>query len=124
MAWREQELVLHWHILQTIEQLNELQPWANAGASAVSLAGALASLEDQEFVSYCKKENQKARSVFYAALDKAGMPYLKSHTSFVYFDSAPYHKDVRQVLESKQIVGARTFEEGSKWLRLSVGTAS
>ena len=109
---------------QTIVQLNELQPWANAGASAVSLAGALASLQDQEFVSYCKKENQKARSVFYSALEKAGMPYLKSHTNFVYFDSSPYHKDVRQLLESQQIIGARTFEDGSKWLRLSVGTVT
>ena len=107
---------------QTILQLNELQPWANAGASAVSLAGALASLDDKEFVGYCKKENQKARSVFYAALENAGMPYLKSHTNFVYFDSTPFQKDVRKVLESQQIVGARTFEEGSKWLRLSVGT--
>ncbi len=109
---------------QTIVQLNDLQPWANAGASAVSLAGALASLQDQEFVSYCKKENQKCRSIFYAALDKVGMPYLKSNTNFVYFDSTPYPKDVRKLLESQQIVGARTFEEGSKWLRLSIGTAA
>lgn len=107
---------------QTIKQLNDLQPWANAGASAVSLAGALASLKDKEFISFCKKENQKARAVFYSSLDKAGMPYIKSHTSFVYFDSSSYKKDVRQHLESHQIVGARTFEDGSKWLRLSVGT--
>jgi histidinol-phosphate aminotransferase len=109
---------------QTAKQLNELQPWANAGASAVTLAGALASLQDQDFVRFCKAENQNARSIFYAALDKTGMPYIKSHTSFVYFDSTPYKKDVRQTLEAKQIVGARTFEEAtSKWLRLSVGTA-
>lgn len=107
---------------QTVRQLNELQPWANAGASAVTLAGALASLEDTTFLSFCKKENQKARAVFYAALDKAGMRYIPSHTSFVYFDSTSYSKDVRQTLESKQIVGARTFEDGTKWLRLSVGT--
>jgi histidinol-phosphate aminotransferase len=107
---------------QTIKRLNDLQPWANAGASAVSLAGALASLDDKEFTSFCKKENQKARSIFYSALQKAGMPYITSHTSFVYFDSTPYGKDVRQLLESKQIVGARTFEDGTKWLRLSVGT--
>ncbi|MDP4263789.1 MAG: histidinol-phosphate transaminase [Bacteroidota bacterium] len=107
---------------QTTKQLNNLQPWANAGASAVSLAGALASMDDKEFTRFCKKENQKARSIFYAALEKAGMPYITSHTSFVYFDSTPYGKDVRQLLESHQIVGARTFEDGTKWLRLSVGT--
>ncbi len=108
---------------QTIKQLNDLQPWANAGASAVSLAGALASLDDKEFTSFCKKENQKARKIFYASLDKAGMHYIPSHTSFVYFDSSTYSKDVQKLLEEHQIIGARTFEEGSKWLRLSVGTA-
>jgi histidinol-phosphate aminotransferase len=107
---------------KTIKQLNELQPWANAGASAVALAGAIASLSDKEFIGFCKKENQKARSIFYTALDKNGMKYIPSHTSFVYFDSDTYGKDVRQVLESKQIFGARTFEDGSKWLRLSIGT--
>jgi histidinol-phosphate aminotransferase len=107
---------------QTIKQLNDLQAWANAGASAVSLAGALASLDDKEFTSFCKKENQKARNIFYTSLDKAGMHYIPSHTSFVYFDSATYGKDVQKLLEEHQIIGARTFEEGSKWLRLSVGT--
>lgn len=107
---------------QTIRQLNELQPWANAGASAVALAGAMASLEDKAFVSFCKKENEKARSVLYKALDKAGMKYIPSHTSFVYFDASTFSKDVPTLLESKNIIGARTFEQGTKWLRLSIGT--
>jgi histidinol-phosphate aminotransferase len=82
----------------------------------------LASLDDKNFVAFCKSENQKARSIFYKALEKAGMPYIPSHTSFVYFDSTPFGKDVQKLLESQQIIGARTFEDGSKWLRLSVGT--
>ncbi len=106
----------------TIQQLNDLQPWPNAGASAVSLSGALASLQDTSFTAFCKKENAKARSVFYSALDKAGIPYIPSHTSFVYFDTTNYSKDFKALLESKQIVGARAFEDGTKWLRLSVGT--
>lgn len=106
----------------TTKQLNALQPWANAGASAVSLAGALAALDEKEFCAYCKAENQKARAIFYKALEKAGMPYIDSHTSFVYFDSKPFGKDVQKLLESQQIIGARTFEEGTKWLRLSIGT--
>lgn len=109
---------------QTIKQLNDLQPWANAGASAVSLAGAVASLDDKKFLDYCKKENTKAKAVFYKALDKAGIPYIPSHTSFVYFDTKNYGKDFRQLMESNQIMGARTFEEGTKWLRLSIGTVA
>lgn len=106
----------------TIRQLNELQPWANAGASAVALAGALASLEDADFTRFCKAENKKARDIFCAALENAGMNYIPSHTSFVYFDSSGFGRDLAKHLESKNIIGARTFEQGSKWLRLSVGT--
>jgi histidinol-phosphate aminotransferase len=109
---------------KTIKQLNELQPWANAGASAVALAGALASLGDTDFINHCKEENKKAKAILYKALDKAGMKYIPSHTSFVYFDSSTYGKDVKSVLEAKQIFGARTFEEGTKWLRLSIGTTA
>ncbi|WP_114789297.1 histidinol-phosphate transaminase [Niabella yanshanensis] len=106
----------------TIQQLNNLQPWANAGAGGVSLAGAIASLEDTSFVAMCKKENAKARNLFYQALDGNGIPYIPSATSFVYFDTAKYPKDFKAVLEAKNIIGARSFEESSKWLRLSVGT--
>ncbi len=107
---------------ETIRQLNELQPWANAGAGAVALAGAMASLDDKVFLNFCRKENEKARSVLHAALDKAGMKYIPSHTSFVYFDASTFSKDVPSLLESKNIMGARTFEQGTKWLRLSIGT--
>jgi len=107
---------------ETIRQLNELQPWANAGAGAVALAGAMASLDDKVFLNFCRKENEKARSVLYAALDKAGIKYIPSHTSFVYFDASTFSKDVPSLLESKNIVGARTFEQGTKWHRLSIGT--
>ncbi len=106
----------------TIKKMNELQPWANAGISAVSLAGAIASLDDQEFVQFCKKENEKAKAIFCTALNKAGMNFVKSHTSFVYFDTANFKKDVKEVLEAKNIIGCRTFEIGKSWRRLSIGT--
>ncbi|MCH5720726.1 pyridoxal phosphate-dependent aminotransferase [Niabella hibiscisoli] len=44
---------------ETIQQLNDLQPWANAGAGGISLAGAIASLEDASFTAMCKKKMQK-----------------------------------------------------------------
>nr|WP_294905882.1 histidinol-phosphate transaminase [uncultured Lacibacter sp.] len=106
----------------TVKQLNELQPWANAGASAVSLAGALAAIKDKAFIDYCKKENTAAKAIFYNTLDKLNIPYIQSHTSFVYFNTVGFGKDFKAILEAKNIVGARTFEEGTKWLRLSIGT--
>ena len=105
----------------TVKQLNDMQPWANAGASAVSLAGALAVVQDNEFIAHCKSENQKARKIFTDSLTKNGIRFIPSHTSFVYFDPTGSGKDVAKLLEANKIVGARAFEENSPWLRLSVG---
>ncbi len=106
----------------TIKELNALQPWANAGAGAVSLAGAIASLGDEAFINHCRKENEKAKQILYNTLQKAGMPYIPSSTSFVYFDAKPFGKDFRATLEKQNIIGARSFENNSSWLRLSIGT--
>lgn len=106
----------------TIKKLTDLQPWPNAGASAVAVAGALAALQDDAFIRFCKRENALAKAIFYKALEQQGIPYIPSHTSFVYFDTGTYKKDFKALLEANGIIGARTFEEGTKWLRLSIGT--
>ena len=106
----------------TIKQLNEFQAWANAGPSAVSMLGAKAALEDHEFVSYCKSENIKAKEVLYKGFAKAGIPCIPSVTSFVYFDPKDYPKDIPKLLADNGILGGRSFEEKSSWLRISIGT--
>ena len=106
----------------TIHKLVALQPWANAAPGAVSVAGALACLQDREFINFVKKENSKCRDLFLKTLDELGLPYAKSVTSFVYFNSEKYPRDLAKYLQENKIVGARTFENGTKWLRLSIGT--
>ena len=108
----------------TIKQLNEFQAWANAGPSAVSMQGALAAIKDKAFVTYCKQENIKAKDILYKGFDALGIKHIKSFTSFVYFDTATYKKDVPALLLANQITGARSFEQNSSWLRISIGTVS
>ena len=108
----------------TIKQLNEFQAWANAGPSAVSMQGALAAIKDKAFVTYCKKENIKAKDILYKGFDALGIKHIKSFTSFVYFDTATYKKDVPALLLANQITGARSFEQNSSWLRISIGTVA
>ena len=108
----------------TIKALNEFQAWANAGPSAVSMQGALAAIKDKEFVNYCKQENIKAKDILYQGFDALGIKHIKSFTSFVYFDTATYKKDIPALLLANQIIGARSFEENSSWLRISIGTVA
>ncbi|WP_217793507.1 pyridoxal phosphate-dependent aminotransferase [Pinibacter aurantiacus] len=107
---------------QTISEITSLQPWANASASAVSLAGALASMDDKNFVNYCKTENTKAKEIFYNALKKANISYIPSSTNFVYFNCENYPKDIVAQLEAKGIAGIRTYEKNTRWCRLTIGT--
>lgn len=106
----------------TIKKLVALQPWANAAAGAVSVAGALAALQDTEFFNYVKRENALCRKIFCETLDQLGLAYAPSATSFVYFNTEKYPKDLAKHLQAHNIVGARTFEEGTPWRRLSIGT--
>ena len=108
----------------TIKQLNEFQAWANAGPSAVSMQGALAAIKDKAFVDYCKKENIKAKAVLYKGFEDLGIEHIKSYTSFVYFDTAKYKKNIPALLLEHNIVGARSFEQNSSWLRISIGTVA
>ena len=106
----------------TIKQMNEFQAWANAGPSAVSMVGAMAAMKDLDFVGLVKQQNKLAKDVLYKAFDKAGIPYIPSVTSFVYFDNKPYAKRIPELLAGANIIGARSFEQDSTWLRLSIGT--
>ena len=108
----------------TINYLNEFQAWANAGPSAVSMQGALAAIKDKEFVAYCKQENIKAKDILYQGFDALGIKHIKSFTSFVYFDTTTYKKDIPALLLANQITGARSFEQNSSWLRISIGTVA
>ena len=108
----------------TIKDLNEFQAWANAGPSAVSMQGALAAIKDKEFVAYCKQENIKAKDILYQGFDALGIKHIKSFTSFVYFDTATYKKNITALLLANQITGARSFEQNSSWLRISIGTVA
>lgn len=106
----------------TIRQINEFQAWANAGPSAVSMQGARAALTDREFVAFCKSENAKAKAILCKGFEKAGIHYIPSLTSFVYFDGKSYPKDISKHLSDNGVIGARSFEDKSSWLRISIGT--
>ena len=89
---------------------------------AVAMVGAMAAMKDLDFVALVKQQNKLAKDVLYKAFDKAGIPYIPSVTSFVYFDNKPYAKRIPELLAGANIIGARSFEQDSTWLRLSIGT--
>lgn len=106
----------------TIKQLAGFQPWANASVSAVSLAGALASLDDVAFVKECRAKNDLVKKYSVQALGEMKIPVIKSHTNFLYYQAAGFSGDFPKAINSSTLSAVRIFEEEGKWYRTSLGT--
>ena len=106
----------------TIAKLGDLQPWINAGASAVSLAGANASLDDSSFLAASKARNKEAGKIATDAFQTYGVDYIPSHTNFLYYSLKNQKKDLLSLLGTNNIRGGRITEENGKWSRITIGT--
>ena len=107
---------------ETIGRLANYMPWANAGTSAVSLAGAMASLDDHAFAKMTREKTDKVREMLHYELGKMNIPFTNSTTSFIYYDMAGHNADIAKACEAAGIQGVRTFEQGTGWRRTSIGT--
>lgn len=106
----------------TINQLADLLPWANAGVSAVSLAAASASLDDKAFVTLSKTNNTQAKAFTYQTFQSLNIPHIPSHTNFIYYSAAGFNGDLNAKLKEHQITSTGTIEENGRWTRITVGT--
>ena len=107
---------------KTIEKIGALQSGSNIGISAVSLAGALASLKDEDFVKETQFKNATARAYASAHMERLKISCIPSCTNFIYFSLAKYQEDFFARLKVHNIEGTNLFEEQGKWSRITVGT--
>jgi histidinol-phosphate aminotransferase len=107
---------------ETIEQLSQLQSGIDFGVSAASIAGALASLKDDDFVKQSYDSNEKVRGYTTTELEKLNIHCIPSHTNFIYFSLAEYKADFFDRLKQHNIDGTGIFEENGKWSRITMGT--
>ena len=105
-----------------IDQISQLQSWANGGVSLVSRTAAIASLKDDDFVKQCFSKNEVARKYTIEQLTLLNISCIPSQTNFIYFSLTNYKKDFFALLKSNNIQGTGIFEEDGKWTRITVGT--
>jgi histidinol-phosphate aminotransferase len=107
---------------ETINRLGALQPWQNAGASAVSLAAAMASLEDKDFVASAKENNRKVSTYTMNELKSLGFECIPSNTNFLYYSLGKYSGNWQEQMRTRNILIGRITEEDGRWTRTTVGT--
>lgn len=106
----------------TIKRMTSLQPWSNAGTSAVSLAAALASLDDKTFLANSKKWNREAGDFTQKELRSIGFTVIPSNTNFIYYSIGNFNGNWPELLKAKNILTGRIVEQSGQWTRTTIGT--
>lgn len=88
----------------------------------LALAGAIAALEDSEFLAQSFELNQAGMQQINAGLDALGLKYLPSHANFVTFHVADAAGVNQRLLKQGVIVRPLAGYAMHDWLRVTIGT--
>ena len=113
-------LVAHPTVIKSLEQ----NYFSNSQitVSNLTMAAALASLQDEGHCTTCKEKNAVARNYTFRALKEMNIAVIPSYTNFLFFPLGNYAGDfAKDMLQKKVILRSMTYPDG-KWGRVSVGT--
>lgn len=106
----------------TIDELSILKSSPNLSVSVVSIAAAIASLNDESFIRQVYSSNQEVKKYTIEQLTRLNLTCIPSYSNFIYFSLENYKKDYFKQLEAHNIVGTKIYEENGKWTRITIGT--
>lgn len=87
----------------------------------LALHAAMTALDEQDFYQYSLDMNENAKRKIYASLDLLGLPYVKSHTNFVFFKTGMDIKDFNKAMQEQGVWVGRPFPPYNEWCRVSTG---
>lgn len=93
-----------------------------ANTNILAIAAAKEALKDDDFYKYSLLKNEEAKTYIYTTLDKLGLPYIKSHTNFVFFKSGWPIQDLIGAMQKEGVSIGRPFPPLYNWARISTGT--
>ncbi len=90
----------------TTEEIGEILQKVRSpfNTSTPAQKAALAALDDKEFVQRSVELNEKGKKTIYACLEELGLPYCRSWTNFILFDSRRNAMDVFNALLRKGVI--------------------
>ena len=92
-----------------------------ARPNVLAIFAAIEALKDDTFYQKSLEYNRLGKQKIYKTLDELNLPYVKSHTNFVFFKSG---KDISEVIEGMKgggIAIGRPFPPLREWCRVSTG---
>ena len=93
-----------------------------AMSNVYAIEAAKAALKDEAFFKFSLQKNKEAKQLIYQTLDHLELPYVKSSTNFVFFNSGRHINTLgKQMLDQGVKIG-RAFPPFYDWCRISTGT--
>ena len=95
---------------------------ANVSVSVVSAAAAMASLDDEKFVTSTLAKTVEARKMCMETFTKLSLEFIPSNTNFMLFNIDPVKKDLIKEMEANNIFVQSRNHFNGKWCRVTMGT--
>jgi len=105
-----------------IAKMEDSQQGGGISVGTSSVAGAIAAMDDSEFVSSFLEKNKAARDFTMSQLQALNIPYVPSYTNFVYFSLAKYPNDFVKEMAKHNVLVRMFAENEEKYGRVSIGT--
>ena len=115
------------YVVGDIDLINELKFFGNSsGVGTINCYAAIAALEDRAFVRHVKRMTNEVKDYFYAELDKLGLSYTLSHSSFVFVNAGQDGAELYKRMVARNIKLSRLGMDGNPLLknhiRFTMGT--
>lgn len=93
-----------------------------ANTNILAIEAAKEALKDDEFYKFSIAKNKEAKEFIYSILNDLNLPYIKSHSNFVFFKTGRHIKDMITLMKKENILIGRPFPPMYDWARISTGT--
>jgi len=91
------------------------------GGNTAGLAGAIASYDDQEFLTFSRSAILEGRAKIMEAVKQCGLSALPSQTNFVFVNVATNADDVMEAMKRRGILIRGAFGKWKEYSRVSIG---
>ncbi|NER11402.1 histidinol-phosphate aminotransferase [Muriicola jejuensis] len=93
-----------------------------ANTNVLAIEAAREALRDNEFYKFSLQMNAEAKRYIYKTLDDLNLPYIPSHTNFVFFKTGRPIRNIISEMERHNVIIGRPFPPMDEWARISTGT--
>lgn len=110
------------YLIAKPEIANKLRDRVVANTNIMAIEAGKAALKDTDFYNFSVSKAKETKQMITQTLDELKLPYLESHTNFLFFHTGRDIVQLNEQFANKGIIIGRPFPPLNDWCRISTGT--